>query len=182
MPKVLRSLPNDIELSEIRDESASEDSAPQMPINVTITGKKKSDESKGESAKTDHVEEDTIANKSELLIKFDESVVGQANEKGDCAKSRTRSEELHVANNKNTLGKTVFYDEIIVDGRKEKVENVHKSESMLPPLTPNANSIFNNFPPLNGKKANINDLKELVDIGQIPYLYTLQSLAYRDFS
>lgn len=81
------------------------------------------------------------------------------------------SRELHLTNSRNSLGKTMFFDEIIVDGKKERIENAHKHEPMfdqLPPLkAPKSNSIFGNLPPLNGKKeANINDVKQIMERGK----------------
>ncbi|XP_043273917.1 uncharacterized protein [Venturia canescens] len=119
-----------------------------------------------------------IINKSEQLIKFDESI--------DCEKeinqneefdTKQRSTDLRITNNaqnikiidaENNFEKTVFFEEIIVDGKRQKVGDVRKSETLLgelPPLAPKSNSIFRDLPPLNGKKTNINDLKELMDIG-----------------
>ncbi|KAF7991856.1 hypothetical protein HCN44_010657 [Aphidius gifuensis] len=68
------------------------------------------------------------------------------------------------------FGKTVYFDEIINDGKNEKI-NLKNSDTLLghlPPIVVNKNnSIFSDLPPLNGKKTNINDLKELMDIGLV---------------
>ncbi|XP_053597257.1 CAR1 transcription factor isoform X2 [Microplitis demolitor] len=129
-----------------------------------------------------------LLNKSEHLIKFDESTIvdPQLNSNEDESKSKTPatlsatavSVALQNTNNaqnlrkvdvdNNSIGKTVYFEEIIVDGKLEKVGAAKKNESLLgdlPPLVPKTNSIFSDLPPLNGKKTNINDLKELMDIG-----------------
>ncbi|XP_057338062.1 bromodomain-containing protein DDB_G0270170-like isoform X2 [Microplitis mediator] len=130
-----------------------------------------------------------LLNKSEHLIKFDESTIvdPQLNSNEDESKSKTpatltatavSSVALQNTNNaqnlrkvdvdNNSIGKTVYFEEIIVDGKLEKVGAAKKNESLLgdlPPLVPKTNSIFSDLPPLNGKKTNINDLKELMDIG-----------------
>ncbi|XP_012263625.2 uncharacterized protein LOC105690423 [Athalia rosae] len=118
-------------------------------------------------------------NKTEPLIKFDESIVEQVkpNQNEDETKQNTlNNTDLHNANNvqnkklttDNKLGKTVYFDEIIIDGKTEKIGTNHKSESSLlgdlPPLPTKASSIFSDLPSLNTKKADINDLKELMDI------------------
>lgn len=137
-----------------------------------------------------------LLNKSEHLIKFDESTIvdPQLNSNEDESKSKTPatlsatavSVALQNTNNaqnlrkvdvdNNSIGKTVYFEEIIVDGKLEKVGAAKKNESLLgdlPPLVPKTNSIFSDLPPLNGKKTNINDLKELMDIGlsMITYLF-----------
>ncbi|NP_001130003.1 Fgfr1 oncogene partner [Nasonia vitripennis] len=69
----------------------------------------------------------------------------------------------------NNVGKTVFFDQMIVDGKQEKITEPKNDKTLLgelPPLSSTNNSIFGDLPPLNGKKANINDLKELMDIAQ----------------
>ncbi|XP_032666454.1 uncharacterized protein LOC116841970 [Odontomachus brunneus] len=121
-------------------------------------------------------------NKSESLIKFDDSIVidTQTNQKKDITKQNSiNSLELSLGNNVHTqhkkpvnaggnFGKTIFFDEIIVDGERKNVSTMHKAESFLedlPAINQKAGSIFGDLPPLNGKKANINDLKELMDIG-----------------
>ncbi|XP_046737526.1 uncharacterized protein LOC124406113 isoform X2 [Diprion similis] len=119
-------------------------------------------------------------NKTEPLIKFDESIIDEVqpnqNEKDANKQKGINNTELHNANNVQnkiitdmSLGKTVFFDEIIIDGKNEKVGANHRSESSLlgdlPPLTTKATSIFSDLPSFNTKKTDINDLKELMDIG-----------------
>ncbi|XP_014472120.1 PREDICTED: uncharacterized protein LOC106743097 [Dinoponera quadriceps] len=134
-------------------------------------------------------ENDTIAtsnqtgplNKSESLIKFDDSIVidTQTNQSEDITKQNSiNSLELSIGNNVQNkkplvnaggnFGKTIYFDEIIVDGERRNVSTMNKAESFLedlPAINQKAGSIFGDLPPLNGKKANINDLKELMDIG-----------------
>ncbi|XP_012542779.1 dentin sialophosphoprotein isoform X2 [Monomorium pharaonis] len=119
-------------------------------------------------------------NKSESLIKFDDSVVidTQANQNKDVTKQNSiNSLELSIENNVQSkkpinagsnFGKTIYFDEIIVGGERKSVSAMNKAEPFLeslPTINQKANSIFSDLPPLNGKKANINDLKELMDIG-----------------
>ncbi|XP_046602424.1 uncharacterized protein LOC107227747 isoform X1 [Neodiprion lecontei] len=120
-------------------------------------------------------------NKTEPLIKFDETIIDEVqpnqNEKDASKQKGINNTELHNANNvqnkkiitDKSLGKTMFFDEIIIDGKKEKVGANHKSESSLlgdlPPLTTKVTSIFSDLPSFNTKKTDINDLKELMDIG-----------------
>lgn len=119
-------------------------------------------------------------NKSESLIKFDDSVLldTQTNQNENIIKQNSiNSSELSVENNVqskkpvntgNNLGKTIYFDEIIVGGERKNVSTINRAESFLeslPAINQKANSIFGDLPPLNGKKANINDLKELMDIG-----------------
>lgn len=120
-------------------------------------------------------------NKSESLIKFDESIVidTQTNQSKDITKQNSiNSLELNIGNNVqnkkqpvnagSNFGKTLYFDEIIVDGERKNVATINKAESFLedlPAINQKAGSIFGDLPPLNGKKANINDLKELMDIG-----------------
>lgn len=122
----------------------------------------------------------SLLNKTEPLIKFDESIVTevQTNQNEDITKQNNiNSFEIQIANNVqnkksantgNSFGKTVYFEEIIVDGMKENINAIRNTESFLqdlPPLDQKTNSIFSDLPPLNGKKPNINDLKELMDIG-----------------
>lgn len=122
----------------------------------------------------------SLFNKSEPLIKFDESVVidTQINQSKDTNKQNSiNSLELSVENNVqnkksvnagSNFGKTIYFDEIIVDGKRKNVSTIHKAEPFLeglPIINQKANSIFGDLPPLNGKKANIDDLKELMHIG-----------------
>lgn len=220
---------NDNDSSE-KLESISEPS-PKVPINVTITDKKRKDPSTSEvitdtldcdkqsslrnsAADDDGIESnrnnnfdktatsphgaytttndtaqetDTVtsnqtspSNKSESLIKFDESIVidAQTNQSKDINKQNSiNSLELSIENNVqnkkpvnagSTFGKTIYFDEIIVDGERKNVSTMNKAEPFLeglPIINQKANSIFGDLPPLNGKKANIDDLKELMDIG-----------------
>ncbi|XP_015117663.1 FGFR1 oncogene partner [Diachasma alloeum] len=120
-------------------------------------------------------------NKSEHFIKFDDTIGdsgGIRNE--EISKTKVRKDvELQNTNNaqnrrkidgENNFSKTVFFDEIIADGKREKVGSGggRKGESLLgdlPPIGARGNSIFSDLPPLNGKKTNINDLKEIMDMG-----------------
>lgn len=137
--------------------------------------------------------ESNLLNASEQLIKFDESTIVEQpiNHNEDISKAKLmNSMELQNTNNaqnrrkidmENNFGKTVYFEEIIVDGKKEKVGDIRKNESSLlgdlPPLAPKSNSIFSDLPPLNGKKTNINDLKELMDIGlSMLYLFNYINL------
>jgi len=116
-------------------------------------------------------------NKSESLIKFDDSIVidMRANQNKDVTKQNSiNSLELSIENNvqnkksvnvESNFGKTVYFDEIIVDGEQKNVSEIEPFLEDLPAINQKANSIFGDLPPLNGKKANINDLKELMDIG-----------------
>lgn len=119
-------------------------------------------------------------NKSESLIKFDDSVVidTQVNQNEDVTKQNSiNSLELSIENNVQSkkpvnagsnFGKTIYFDEIIVGGERKNVSTMNKAEPFLeglPTINQKANSIFSDLPPLNGKKANINDLKKLMDIG-----------------
>ncbi|KZC12203.1 PREDICTED: putative uncharacterized protein DDB_G0282133 [Dufourea novaeangliae] len=121
-----------------------------------------------------------LLNKTEPLIKFDESIVTelQTNQNEDISKQNNiNSLELQIANNVqnkksvntgNSFGKTVYFEEIIVDGKRENINTIHNTESFLqdlPSLDKKSHSILSDLPPLNGKKTNINDLKELMDIG-----------------
>lgn len=118
-------------------------------------------------------------NKSESLIKFDESVAidRQANQNEDVTKQNSiNSLELSIENNVQSkkpvnagsnLGKTIYFDEIIIGGERKNVSTMNEAEPFLenlPSINQKANSIFGDLPPLNGKKANINDLKELMNI------------------
>ncbi|XP_024873958.1 FGFR1 oncogene partner-like isoform X2 [Temnothorax curvispinosus] len=119
-------------------------------------------------------------NKSESLIKFDDSIVidTQANQNEDISKQNSiNSLDLSIENNVQSkkpvnagsnFGKTIYFDEIIVGGERKNVSTMNKAEPFLeglPTINQKATSIFSDLPPLNGKKANINDLKELMDIG-----------------
>ncbi|XP_031827536.1 uncharacterized protein LOC116424794 [Nomia melanderi] len=121
-----------------------------------------------------------LLNKTEPLIKFDESIVTelQTNQTEDINKQNNiNSLELQMTNNVqnkksvntgNSFGKTVYFEEIIVDGKRENINTIHNTESFLqdlPSLDKKSQSILSDLPPLNGKKTNINDLKELMDIG-----------------
>lgn len=121
-----------------------------------------------------------LLNKTEPLIKFDESIVTESrtNQNEDISKQNNiNSLELQITNNVqnkkpvNTgtnFGKTVYFEEIIVDGKRENINAIRNTESFLqdlPSLDKKTHSILSDLPPLNGKKTNINDLKELMDIG-----------------
>jgi hypothetical protein len=98
-------------------------------------------------------------------------------------KNKTNCIEIQTSNNvKNkkhieqitNIGNIVYFDKRIVDGTKEKITGSHNSEildemSSLPSIN---NTIFTDLPPLNGKKTNMNDLKDLMDIGT-SYTYTI---------
>lgn len=117
-------------------------------------------------------------NKSESLIKFDDSIVidTQANQKDITKQNSINSLELSIENNVqskrpinagNNLSKTIYFDEIIVGGERKIVSTMNETKPFLeslPTINQKTNSIFGDLPPLNGKKANINDLKELMDI------------------
>ena len=122
----------------------------------------------------------SLLNKTEPLIKFDESIVTemQTNQNENISKQNNiNSLELQIVNNiqnkkpvstGNSFGKTVYFEEIIVDGKRENINDIHNTDTFLqdlPSLDKKSHSILSNLPPLNGKKTNINDLKELMDIG-----------------
>ncbi|XP_072756163.1 uncharacterized protein [Anoplolepis gracilipes] len=116
--------------------------------------------------------------KSESLIKFDDSIVidTQANQKDITKQNSINSLELSIENNVQSkrpinagsnFGKTIYFDEIIVGGERKIVSTMNEAKPFLeslPTINQKANSIFSDLPPLNGKKANINDLKELMNI------------------
>ncbi|KAM0731605.1 Centrosomal protein 43 [Formica fusca] len=118
-------------------------------------------------------------NKSESLIKFDDSIVidTQANQKDITKQNSINSLELSIENNvqskrpinaRNNFDKTIYFDEIIVGGEHKIVSTMNEAKPFLeslPTINQKSNSIFSDLPPLNGKKANINDLKELMNIG-----------------
>ncbi|KAK0094916.1 hypothetical protein PV326_009635 [Microctonus aethiopoides] len=123
-----------------------------------------------------------LLNKTDHLIKFDESVEVNNEEQITLNENASKSKiinsvELQNTNNaqnrrivdvENNFGSTVYFDEIIADGKKEKIVGTRKTESLLgelPPLGPKSNAFFSDLPPLNGKKTNINDLKALMEIG-----------------
>ncbi|XP_017877097.1 dual specificity mitogen-activated protein kinase kinase 1-like [Ceratina calcarata] len=120
-----------------------------------------------------------LLNKTEPLIKFDESIVTemQTNQNDISVQNNINSLELHIANNVqnkkpvsagNNYGKTVYFDEIIVDGKRENINDIRNTQTFLedlPPLDKKSQSILSDLPPLNGKTTDINDLKELMDIG-----------------
>lgn len=143
----------------------------------------------GTSIVMNHIEKETelntsiqtnLLNKTEPLIKFDESIVTevQTNQNENISKQNNiNSLELQIANNVqnkksvntgSSFGKTVYFDEIIVDGKKENINDICNTETFLqdlPSLDKKPHSILSDLPPLNGKKTNISDLKELMDIG-----------------
>ncbi|XP_044599265.1 probable serine/threonine-protein kinase DDB_G0276461 isoform X1 [Cotesia glomerata] len=167
---------NNLSTSSHNNSSPTQNNQNSPTTNCPSYGKKNDNESK------------KLLNKSEHLIKFDESnVVESELDSNEESKSKitaavtttaVSSVELQNTNNaqnlrkvdvdNNSFSKTVYFEEIIVDGKLEKVGATKKNESLLgdlPPLVPKTNSIFSDLPPLNGKKTNINDLKELMDIG-----------------
>lgn len=167
---------NNLSTSSHNNLSPTQNNQNAPTTNCPSYGKKNDNESK------------KLMNKSEHLIKFDESniVESELDSNEDESKSKVTaavttavsSVELQNTNNaqnlrkvdvdNNSFSKTVYFEEIIVDGKLEKVGATKKNESLLgdlPPLVPKTNSIFSDLPPLNGKKTNINDLKELMDIG-----------------
>ncbi|KAF7408136.1 hypothetical protein HZH66_002673 [Vespula vulgaris] len=113
-------------------------------------------------------------NKEGPLITFDESIVSemQKNQNMDVTKQNSiNNKELHIMNNVQNkkeiniecnFGKAIYFEEIIVDEKRDNVGTVHKAESSSP--LDKSGSIFD-LPPLNGKKTNINDIKELMDVG-----------------
>lgn len=113
-------------------------------------------------------------NKEGPLIKLDESIVSemQQNQNMDVTKQNSiNNKELHIMNNVQNkkqiniecnFGKAIYFEEIIVDEKRDNVGTVHKAESSSP--LDKSGSIFD-LPPLNGKKTNINDIKELMDVG-----------------
>ncbi|XP_033224471.1 uncharacterized protein LOC117177707 isoform X2 [Belonocnema kinseyi] len=64
--------------------------------------------------------------------------------------------------------KSIYFGEIIVEGKAEKVETlINQTDSILrelPPLISRSNPIFSDLPPLSCKKTSLNDLKELMQI------------------
>ncbi|XP_043492089.1 centrosomal protein 43-like [Polistes fuscatus] len=113
-------------------------------------------------------------NKEGPFITFDESIVSemQQNQNVDVTKQNSiNNKELHIMNNVQNkkeiniecnFGKAIYFEEIIVDEKRDNVGTVHKAESSSP--LDKSGSIFD-LPPLNGKKTNINDIKELMDVG-----------------
>lgn len=123
-----------------------------------------------------------VATKNEIDSNLNHSVLvttahSEVYQNQEVFKNRKSKAELKSVNNvKNTKqidpmnsGKTVYFDEIILDGKKEKMKTSHESELLLgelPPLQSTNNTVFGDLPPLNGNKTNINDFKELIDIGK----------------
>ncbi|XP_058802291.1 centrosomal protein 43-like [Phymastichus coffea] len=69
----------------------------------------------------------------------------------------------------NNSEKTVYFDEIVVGGIKDKITETKKNDLLLgnlPPILSTNNSVLSDLPPLSDKKANMNDLKQLMDIAQ----------------
>ncbi|CAK9807279.1 Centrosomal protein 43 [Anthophora plagiata] len=151
-----------------------------LPVNPNGTSTVMNRTIKETDCEIDATIQTSLLNKSKPLIKFDESIVTemQANQNEDISKQNNiNSFELQIANNVqnkrpvntgNSFGKTVYFEEIIVDGRRENINDIHNTETFLqdlPSLDKKSHSILSDLPPLNGKKTNINDLKELMDIG-----------------
>ncbi|XP_034942641.1 putative uncharacterized protein DDB_G0293878 [Chelonus insularis] len=112
------------------------------------------------------------------LLKFEESVIIESDRNLHEEKSKllncvelqntNNTQKNHKIDVENSFGKTVYFEELIVDGKSEKVGNTKQSDQLLenlPPFVSKTHSIFNNLPSLNGKKNDINNLKELMDIG-----------------
>lgn len=133
----------------------------------------------------------SLLDKTEPLIKFDESIVTemQTNQNEDISKQNNiNSLELQIVNNiqnrkpvntGNSFGKTVYFEEIIVDGKRENINDIRNTDTFLqdlPSLDKKSHSILSDLPPLNGKKTNINDLKELMDIGLGMFCISLEHI------
>lgn len=116
---------------------------------------------------------DVSVNSNHDKVLTNQSKINKNQEVGKNKKSLTEYQAVNNIKNMKTIepmniGKKVYFDEIIVGGMKEKVTETKNDEFFLgelPPLSTTNNSIFGDLPPLNGKKANMNDLKELMDIG-----------------
>ncbi|XP_011310050.1 FGFR1 oncogene partner-like [Fopius arisanus] len=167
-PKTSSNSAIDKSLCELRHESSRESTSIE---NTTVTGNnnKKADDCP--------VDKDNSLNESEQFLKFDETI-GDSGRNEEMSKLKLRKDvEIQNTNNaqnriidgENNFSKTVYFDEIIVDGKRERVGGGGgRRESLLgdlPPIGARGNSIFTDLPPLNGKKTNINDLKELMDMG-----------------
>ncbi|KAG7200924.1 hypothetical protein KM043_003285 [Ampulex compressa] len=118
-------------------------------------------------------------NQTEPLIKIEEPILAevQTNQNESMSKQNSiNSLELQIANNvqnkkpvntSSSFARTVYFEKIIVDGKKENVNTIHKADPFLqdlPPIDRKPNSIFGDLPPLNGKKSNIGDIKELMNM------------------
>ncbi|XP_011644155.1 FGFR1 oncogene partner-like isoform X2 [Pogonomyrmex barbatus] len=183
VPKIIHtesvSSSNDNDSSEKLD-SISEQS-PKVPINVTITDKKCKDPPIDTDVMTDMSDYDKrqfSLRESTTDTDGIEVIETQANQNEDITKQNNiNSLELSIENNVQSkklvnagsnFGKTIYFDEIIVDGERKNVSTMNKAEPFLeslPTINQKANSVFSDLPPLNGKKANLNDLKELMNIG-----------------
>ncbi|CAL1677649.1 unnamed protein product [Lasius platythorax] len=182
VPKIIHnesvSSSNDNDFSE-KLESISEQS-PKVPINVTITDKKCKDPPTSADVVTDTSDCDkrqSSLRESTTDIDGIEVIDTQANQKDTTKQNNINSLELSIENNVqskrpinagNNFGKTIYFDEIIVGGERKIVSTMNEAKPFLeslPTINQKANSIFSDLPPLNGRKANINDLKELMNIG-----------------
>ncbi|KAL6447420.1 hypothetical protein ACFW04_001552 [Cataglyphis niger] len=180
VPKIIHtesvSSSNDNDFSE-KLENISEQS-PKVPINVTITDKQCKD-SPIDPDVTDTSDSDKRQSSlRENIMDIDgiEVIDTQANQKDITKQNSINSLELSIENNvqskrpinaRNNFGKTIYFDEIIVGGEHKIVSTMNEDKPFLeslPTINQKSNSIFSDLPPLNGKKANINDLKELMNI------------------
>ncbi|XP_050464349.1 centrosomal protein 43-like isoform X2 [Cataglyphis hispanica] len=180
VPKIIHtesvSSSNDNDFSE-KLENISEQS-PKVPINVTITDKQCKD-SPIDPDVTDTLDYDKRQSSlRENIMDIDgiEVIDTQANQKDITKQNSINSLELSIENNvqskrpinaRNNFGKTIYFDEIIVGGEHKIVSTMNEAKPFLeslPTINQKSNSIFSDLPPLNGKKANINDLKELMNI------------------
>ena len=121
------------------------------------------------------LEKMNISTFTETSQNVESAKVEQAIQTENTSKEKSVAVENNVQNkNKIETGQpfetSVYFDEIIVDGKAEKVDTLrNRAESLLgelPPLISRSNSTFSDLPPLNCKKTNINDLKELMEIGE----------------
>ncbi|KAL7300470.1 hypothetical protein TKK_0006821 [Trichogramma kaykai] len=123
---------------------------------------------------TDHkIVNEKLNNTSNLALKEKSALINNSNENTN---NKHLLDQLSFDNLKNkkinepiVRGKTLYFDEIIVDGTSEKVTEKKDVESFVGQSsnTPYSNtSNLGDLPPLNGKKTHMNDLKELMDIAK----------------
>ncbi|KAJ8668833.1 hypothetical protein QAD02_000097 [Eretmocerus hayati] len=99
---------------------------------------------------------------------------GHKNQSDQTSKSHNRTSESHNEKIEKPVepysqkGKTIYFDEIVIDGLTGKIDDKQQTSVLgeLPSLSRTINSSVSDLPPLNGEKANINDLKELMDLAQ----------------